>query len=675
MKPQVITLLTVGLAFSALPVLAVTWNVPGDAGTIAGGLALASAGDTVLVACGTYFESGLTVPGGVVLRSATGDPSCVTIDGTGTRGTVIQMWFAASSTRVEGFTITGGSSSNGAGMMCFGSSATVSDCNFNGNSATNRGGGVYIEGQEYYYNDMDFVDCNFNGNTANEGAAAFHNGPHSSSGIYNSSNFVGCTFDQNTASSSGGGVFGYYCGHDFTDCTFTGNAATTGSGGGVYSQYAYYDDTDFSGCTFSGNTADDFGGGVCFEYTAYYNNYDFAGCTFSGNSATDGGGFAYSYNNYDYQDLNFSDCTFSGNTATSYGGGVYCYYSDFDFSGCTFDANSATYTGGGVYTEESANAYFTSSDFTGNTANSGGGYGSTYDAYTVFQGSTFDANSATNDGGGAYSSDGAYAYYYSSDFIGNTATNGGAVYASYGHWEVMNSTLYGNSATLGGGLYTNDGYGYISHSIFSFSPSGEAIYCDNSSDSYIPSLWCTDIYGNAGGDWVGCIADQYSSSGNISEDPMFCCAPRGNLRIDHWSPCQACSEGGGNLIGNHGTGCRGNRCEHWNSRDALASVLMEQLGGGAEFRVLSPAPNPFNPSTEIAYSIPAGAEPSRVTMKVYDAAGRAVVTLVDEDLGGGMYSAVWNGRDRNGIEVASGVYFYRTTWNGQSETLRMVLLK
>ena len=62
-------------------------------------------------------------------------------------------------------------------------------------------------------------------------------------------------------------------------------------------------------------------------------------------------------------------------------------------------------------------------------------------------------------------------------------------------------------------------------------------------------------------------------------------------------------------------------------------------------------------------------------MKVYDATGRSVTTLVDEDLGGGIYSVVWNGRDHNGTEVASGVYFYRTMWSGKAETRRMVLLK
>ncbi|MCK4547992.1 MAG: T9SS type A sorting domain-containing protein [Candidatus Eisenbacteria sp.] len=618
MKSVAITVITAIVVLAGVPASATTWNVPGDAATIAGGLALASAGDTVLVACDTYYESGLDVRSGVVLRSATGDPSCVTIDGAAGRGPVIYLSWSNNATSVEGFTITGGSASYGGGMSCFNSYASVRDCNFNGNSATVRGGGVSIDAGMRYYNSMDFVDCSFNGNTASDGGALYHGG--ACCNYYNGVDFVDCTFDQNTATNNGGAVVGDHCTHDFTNCTFSGNTAETGHGGGVLAQNTYYGAWDFTDCTFSGNSAGNFGGGVCFDYPQYYSTYDFTGCTFSGNSAAKGGGFGM-MDDTDYHDFDFTGCTFSGNTAISSGGGVYTYYSGFDFLDCTFDANSAP-DGGGAFADGGAVTYFTSTDFIGNTASSGGG--------------------------AAYSS-GAYTHFY-------------------------NSTLYGNSASMGAGLYSDYSYDYLDHSIIAFSPSGEAVACSDPGYSS-PSAWCTDIYGNAGGDWVGCIASQYPGQGNMSEDPMFCCGERGNLRIDYFSPCQACDESPYALIGNHGTGCRGNRCERWGARDDLASVLEEQLGGGTEFRILSPAPNPFNPSTEIAYSIPAGSEPSRVTMKVYDATGRAVTTLIDEDRAGGMYSITWNGRDHNGAEVASGVYFYRTTWNGKSQTQRMVLLK
>jgi hypothetical protein len=92
------------------------------------------------------------------------------------------------------------------------------------------------------------------------------------------------------------------------------------------------------------------------------------------------------------------------------------------------------------------------------------------------------------------------------------------------------------------------------------------------------------------------------------------------------------------------------------------------------FYLESAVPNPFNPITEIRYGVPA-LPPSRVKMEVYDATGRMVTTLVDADQGAGTYTVVWDGRDHNGSDVASGVYFYRLVWQGKAETRRMVLLK
>jgi predicted outer membrane repeat protein len=107
---------------------------------------------------------------------------------------------------------------------------------------------------------------------------------------------------------------------------------------------------------------------------------------------------------------------------------------------------------------------------------------------------------------------------------------------------------------------------------------------------------------------------------------------------------------------------------------SATDVTAETAVPGAFY--LGPAvPNPFNPVTEIRFGIPAGSVPSRVVMSVCDAAGRQVVTLFDADCGPGTYSVTWDGKDHNGLDAASGVYFYRIAWNCKSETRRMVLLK
>jgi hypothetical protein len=85
-------------------------------------------------------------------------------------------------------------------------------------------------------------------------------------------------------------------------------------------------------------------------------------------------------------------------------------------------------------------------------------------------------------------------------------------------------------------------------------------------------------------------------------------------------------------------------------------------------------PNPFNPTTTIKFSV---AERGHVTLKIYNAAGQLVRTLVDEEKAPvqGGFTAQWNGLSDHGQPVASGVYFYQLTAKNFSQTKKMVLLK
>jgi len=84
-------------------------------------------------------------------------------------------------------------------------------------------------------------------------------------------------------------------------------------------------------------------------------------------------------------------------------------------------------------------------------------------------------------------------------------------------------------------------------------------------------------------------------------------------------------------------------------------------------------PNPFNPTTTIRYDVvPPG---GRVTIRVYDVAGRLVKTLTDADQPSGAKQVTWRGRDDRGHRVATGVYFYRMTAPGFEMTRKMVLLQ
>ncbi|MDD3642300.1 MAG: FlgD immunoglobulin-like domain containing protein [Candidatus Krumholzibacteria bacterium] len=83
-------------------------------------------------------------------------------------------------------------------------------------------------------------------------------------------------------------------------------------------------------------------------------------------------------------------------------------------------------------------------------------------------------------------------------------------------------------------------------------------------------------------------------------------------------------------------------------------------------------PNPFNPGTVIAFGIQ---ERAHVSLRIYDAAGRLVASLLDEARPAGQHTIEWNGRRHDGAAAASGVYFYRLRAGTFEQTRKMVLLK
>ncbi len=83
-------------------------------------------------------------------------------------------------------------------------------------------------------------------------------------------------------------------------------------------------------------------------------------------------------------------------------------------------------------------------------------------------------------------------------------------------------------------------------------------------------------------------------------------------------------------------------------------------------------PNPFNPTTTIAFSIPTD---SRVTLDVFNIRGQKVRTLLDERMERGEHSVQWTGDDDNGKPCSSGVYLYRMKAGDTTKTSRMLLMK
>jgi PKD repeat protein len=91
-----------------------------------------------------------------------------------------------------------------------------------------------------------------------------------------------------------------------------------------------------------------------------------------------------------------------------------------------------------------------------------------------------------------------------------------------------------------------------------------------------------------------------------------------------------------------------------------------------EFETLQNYPNPFNASTNIEFALPVE---SHVSLEVYNVLGQRVRTLVNEYLPAGRHTVQFNARDERGVELASGIYFYRLQTDDGIDTKKMILMK
>ena len=90
------------------------------------------------------------------------------------------------------------------------------------------------------------------------------------------------------------------------------------------------------------------------------------------------------------------------------------------------------------------------------------------------------------------------------------------------------------------------------------------------------------------------------------------------------------------------------------------------------FRLKQNFPNPFNPTTEISYSLN---KPGDVKLEIFNSLGQHIKTLADNYHATGTYSVVWDGSNLNSRQVPSGIYIYKLTANNTSTNRKMMFLK
>lgn len=174
------------------------------------------------------------------------------------------------------------------------------------------------------------------------------------------------------------------------------------------------------------------------------------------------------------------------------------------------------------------------------------------------------------------------------------------------------------------------------------------------------SITCCDVYGNFGGNYVG-IIDPTGIDGNISANPEFCRMPGStdDYALAESSPC-ASVDGECGTIGARDIGC------------TTVSSVTDKVVPTA-FALLPCVPNPFNPMTTICFDLP---RPQKVTLRIYDVAGRCVATLLEgRTLPAARHEVTWTGHDDSGRDLATGVYLYRLECPPHVFSRQMTLLR
>jgi len=263
-----------GTAILAFAAQATTIQVPGDAPTIQAGVDLAAFGDTVEVACGTY-TAGAILKDGIVVRSETGLPDCVSIRINGNL-TAFRCVDAFLGIKLEGIRMIGESGFN-RGLFCRHSTATITNCDVQGFARTTDegngdGAGMRIEaGSSVLLDHCEIAD------TFSDMGAGIHC-------LASSLSMEDCEVQRNVAYLEGGGIQTSASVLDIRNTLFEENSSpyTAGHGsvhGGGISASAGSMVTIIES-TFLGNSAGYFAGAIC----STEGTLSVADCIFENNS-------------------------------------------------------------------------------------------------------------------------------------------------------------------------------------------------------------------------------------------------------------------------------------------------------------------------------------------------------------------------------------------------------
>ena len=438
-------------------VLAATWTVDpsggGDATTIGGAIDLASSGDTISIAAGTYAEeidaegmdltlegdgpSDTIINGSLTLEN--GETTAFTVKDLGFTGGDEVVVVDKSGVTFENvaFSLVGGGVWNSEGSCINGDEAEIilDGVTFEGNSASY--GVVHLTDGST----LVATDSSWDGNTSYSGSAIYAED--------STVELTDCEIENNYAYYDAGGIYLDKSSLTTVDCTFSANFTAAGSGNAVNADgKSTFED---QGSEFSGNYTGAYGitgynGGAV--WVVDKSTASFTNSTFSDNFANGGGhlgatddgeltldsvtlenGWAYQGGSVYVADASLFDTDSEVTGSTSYAGGAYfCYDAEIEASGITVDSPYTYYYGGAYWLGGQCKAELSDITVDGGTAGSGGV--------------------------GFYLEDGSELSCETCEITGASAVSGGAVFVTSSTLTLSDSTVSGNEVTYyGGGLY------------------------------------------------------------------------------------------------------------------------------------------------------------------------------------------------------------------------------
>ncbi|MCK4412320.1 MAG: S8 family serine peptidase [Candidatus Eisenbacteria sp.] len=326
--------------------------------------------------------------------------------------------------------------------------------------------------------------------------------------------------------------------------------------------------------------------------------------------------------------------------------------------------------GGGVWCAAGASPTLRGCRLTGNAATGLGGHGGglacTGGAPHLVECLLVDnlAADAGSHGGGIYAEQGD-PFLETCTFANNEAGGSGGGFYGGDHASptIVKSTFYRNAADEGGGIAIAEGTLLVLEtSIIAYSTAGEAVAC---ADSSVAMLSCCDVYGNAGGDWVGCIAGLSGLNDNLDQDPLFCedVNPLRPYILNGASPCAAENNPACGQIGAWPVGC------------GAPQVLVSDPAPQSPLRWLAGEPNPSAEGVLLRVLLPERLAGQPGSLALLDPAGRLVRRLLIERFAGGEKTLTWDGRDGRGRRVPAGVYYGVLQVGGERITHSLVIVR